>query len=151
MKASKLTKRGLAFGAIALLGAFSGCVAYEDGPRSAGGYAPPPSVYVEAGMQGDYVYYPRYQVYYSYSRHNFIYLQGRSWVVRPVPPRVSVNVLYASPSVRLGFRDAPSHHHSQVVQQYPQHWTPPGRETERRDADRGNRDNERGSDRGDHQ
>jgi hypothetical protein len=35
-------------------------------------------------------------------------------------------VLFASPSVRLDFHDAPSFHHATVVQQYPKHWAPPG-------------------------
>ena len=77
-------------------------------------YAPPPPVYVEAGVvvQDDYVYYPGYQVYYSSNRRQYIYLEGRSWVSRPAPPRVSVDVLFASPSVRLDFHDSPSIHHA---------------------------------------
>ncbi len=74
----------------------------------------------------DYVYYPSYQVYYSSTRRHYIYQDGRAWVTRPAPPRVSVDVLFASPSVRLDFHDAPSFHHSTVVRQYPQHWKPPG-------------------------
>jgi hypothetical protein len=77
-------------------------------------------------LQDDYVYYPGYQIYYSSNRRQYVYLQGRSWVSRPAPPRVSVEVLFASPSVRLDFHDAPSIHHASVVRQYPKHWSPPG-------------------------
>ena len=105
---------------VALLGAVTGCI-HE--PHHARVHAAPAPVYVE---EADYVYYPSYEVYYSHSRHQYIYRDGRSWVSRPSPPRVSVDVLFASPSVRLDFRDAPSRHHSTVVRQYPRHWTPQG-------------------------
>jgi hypothetical protein len=97
-------------------------------------YSVPPPDYVEPGvvMQDDYIYYPGYQIYYSRARRQFIYLDGRSWVARATPPRVSVEVLFAAPSVGLEFHDAPSFHHARVVQQYPQHWTPPGNYRENR-------------------
>jgi hypothetical protein len=83
---------------------------------------PPPRVYV----QDDYVYYPAYEVYYSRSQRHYIYRDGSSWVSRPAPPRVAVEVLVASPSVPLNFHDAPSRHHATVVRQYPKQWAPPG-------------------------
>ena len=101
-------------------GALSGC--YVEGPPHAQVYAPAPTVVV----QDDYVYYPGYQVYYSNSRHQYRYQEGRSWVWRPTPPRVSAEVLLASPSVRLDFHDAPERHHATVVRQYPKHWAPAG-------------------------
>ena len=104
----------------ALVGALTGCIAYVDRPSHGEVYVQPPSV------QEDYVYYPGYQVYYSSYRHQYIYLEGRSWVSRPAPPHVSVDVLFASPSVRLDFHDSPANHHASVVRQYPKHWTPPG-------------------------
>lgn len=112
---------------IALSGALTGCVGYVDEPRHARVYPQPVPVYVESGVavQDDYVYYPGYQVYYSGNTRQYVYLEGRSWVSRPAPPRVSVDVLFASPSVRLGFHDAPAIHHAAVVRQYPQHWAPP--------------------------
>ena len=137
---------GLVFGA-ALLGALTGCVGHVDGPRPARVYAPPPPVYVESGVvvQDDYVYYPGYQVYYSSNRRQYIYQEGRSWVSRPAPPRVSVDVLFASPSVRLDFHDSPAVHHATVVRQYPKNWAPPGRSP---NPGPGNRGNGRGNDRG---
>jgi hypothetical protein len=138
-------KIGFVSGTI-LLGILTGCVGYVDEPHHhVRGYAPPPAVYVEEGIQDDYVYYPSYQVYYSNTRHNYIYLEGRTWVTRPAPPRVSVGVLFASPSVRLEFHDSPARHHSQVVRQYPKHWAPPGRERENQGHSRGNPGNGRGS------
>ena len=111
----------------ALLGALTGCI-YVDRPGHGEVYVHTPTVQVEVGaaVQDDYVYYPGYQVYYSSNRRQYIYLEGRSWVSRPAPPRVSVDVLFASPSVRLDFHDSPSIHHATVVRQYPKNWTPPG-------------------------
>jgi hypothetical protein len=114
-------KIAFVFGA-ALLGALAGCVTHVDGPRHGHVYEQPPVVLV----QDDYVYYPGYQIYYSSYRRQYVYQDGRSWVSRPAPPRVSVDVLFASPSVRLDFHDSPSIHHARVVQQYPKHWVPPG-------------------------
>jgi hypothetical protein len=124
--------------ALAALGALTGCVGYVDGPRGEV-YAPAPSVYVEEGVpvQDDYVYYPAYQVYYSSYRHVYVYQDGRSWVSRPAPPRVAVNVLLSSPSVNVGFHDSPAHHHTEIARQYPQHWSPPGQAGEKHE-NRGN-------------
>jgi hypothetical protein len=134
MSTIKCSKIAWVFSA-GLLGGLTGCVGYVEGPRPVAVYAPPPSVQVEPTIvvQDDYVYYPGYQVYYSSSRRQYVYQNGRSWVSRPAPPRVSVDVLVASPSVRLNFRDSPSIHHATVVRQYPKHWAPPG-------ASRGNKD-----------
>jgi len=125
-----------------LLGALTGCVGYVDSRPHARVYAPHPAVYAEPArvyappppvyvqptvvVQEDYVYYPSYQVYYSGRSRQYVYLEGRSWVTRPEPPRVSASVLFASPSVRLDFHDSPSFHHTKIVQQYPKHWAPPG-------------------------
>ena len=111
----------------ALLGVLTGCVGYADRPPQPRAYAPPPPAYVETRVvvQDNYVYYPGYQVYYSGNSHQYIYQEGRSWVSRPAPPRVSANVLFASPSVRLDFHDSPAVHHATVVRQYPKNWAPP--------------------------
>ncbi len=123
MKRTNYSSIHFAFG-MAFLGALTGCIVAPQ-PRTV--YVSPPPVYVEAGagFQDDYVYYPGYQVYYSSHRRQYVYLQGNAWVSRPAPPRVSVDVLFASPSVRLDFHDAPSIHHATVVRQYPKHWAPP--------------------------
>ncbi len=120
------------------LGAFTGCVGFVDEPRHGGVYVEPRGVVVGAGVavRDDYVYYPGYEVYYSSSRRQYVYLDGRSWVSRPAPPHVSVDVLFASPSVRLDFHDSPSFHHSAVVRQYPRHWAPSGSRYNRGDERR---------------
>lgn len=139
MNTSKNQIIGFVFGA-ALLSLSTGCVGYVEGPR-AGVYAPAPGVYVEGpvAVEDDYVYYPGYQVYYSSNRHQYVYRDGRSWVSRPAPPRVSADVLFASPSVRVDFHDSPANHHAQVVKQYPKHWAPA-------ESNRGNQTQGRGDD-----
>jgi hypothetical protein len=130
---------GFVSGVAIFLGALVGCIGYVDGPRPEGVYVPPPAVRVEAGVvvQDDYVYYPGYQVYYSSNRRQYVYLEGRSWVSRPAPPRVSADVLFASPSVRLDFHDSPANHHATVVRQYPKNWAPPGANQGRKEGKNG--------------
>ena len=116
----------LVLGAV-LLGAMAGCIGYVDSPHHARGYGQAPPVYAQSAVvQADYVYYPSYQVYYSGSTRQYVYQDGHSWVSRSAPPRVSANVLLASPSVRLDFHDSPSAHHATVVRQYPKNWKPQG-------------------------
>jgi hypothetical protein len=101
-----------------LLLALAGCYV-----EPSGGYAysgPATQVIVE----DDYVYYPDYECYYAPNRRQFVYRDGRSWVYRPAPRGVSVDVLLASPSVRMSFRDSPERHHAEIVRQYPRHWAP---------------------------
>jgi len=124
MNRTQCSKIAVALGA-ALLGALTGCVSHVHERQQARVYAPPPPVQAGAVVYDDYVYYPGYQVYYSSYRRQYVYQDGRSWVSRPTP-RVSVDVLFASPSVRLAFHDHPSVHHATVVQQYPRHWAPAG-------------------------
>jgi|SRR5579864_4401855 len=109
-----------------LAGALTGCSGYVDGPRGGGAYIESPPAYVqsEVVVQPEYVYYPAYEVYYSSRTRQYSYEQGRSWVSRSEPPRVSASVLLASPSVQLDFHDSPASHHAAVVRQYPKHWAP---------------------------
>ncbi len=116
----KRDKVGLLLGAV-LLTALTGCVGYVDGPRA--------DVQVEPyafAAPDDYVYYPGYDVYYSSHRHQYAYLDGGAWVSRPAPRGVSVDVLVASPSVRMDFHDSPANHHAAMVQKYPRNWAPSG-------------------------
>jgi hypothetical protein len=110
-----------------LLTVLTGCIGYVEGPSHSRVYASSPPMYVESGVtfQDDYVYYPSYQVYYSSTRRQYIYQQNHAWVTRATPPRVSAEVLIASPSVRLNFHDAPAAHHASIVRQYPKKWAPP--------------------------
>ena len=77
-------------------------------------------------MEDDYVYYPGYEVYYSSNRRSYVYRDGRNWVTRPAPPRVAIEVLLASPSLRVDFRDSPERHHADMVKRYPRNWRPAG-------------------------
>jgi hypothetical protein len=133
----KADKAGFVLGAV-LLVTLTGCVGYVEGPR-AGVYAEPQVLVA----QDDYVYYPGYEVYYSSSRRQYAYPEGGVWVVRPAPRGVSVNVLLASPSVRMDFHDSPAQHHAAVVKQYPKNWAPPG-------SNQGRNENRKGDQHDDH-
>ncbi len=124
----------------ALLGTLTGCIGYVDQPHQGSVYVAPPAVYVAPPVvettvvvQDDYVYYPNYQVYYSSSRHQYFYMDGGAFVSRPAPRGVSVNVLFASPSVRMNFHDSPANHHAEIVRQYPKNWKPSGQKDNRKD------------------
>lgn len=124
---SRSTIHLLALGALGAM--LSGCVGYVDGPSTAGAYSQHHPGYLRGGavVQDDYVYYPSQQVYYSSTRRQYTYQDNGSWMTRSTPPRVSVNVLRASPSVSVGFHDSPQAHHASVARQYPKQWTPGGR------------------------
>ena len=138
----KTEKAGWVLGAVLLM-TLTGCVAYVDRPPQGSVYLAPPVVVVE----DDYVYYPDYEIYYSSSRHQYAYLEDRTWVSRPAPRGVSVSVLFASPSVRMDFHDSPANHHAEVVRQHPGNRPQPGtsrgrndnRPDDPRDPQRGNR------------
>jgi hypothetical protein len=137
----KAMRQRLAAGTV-LLGALTGCVGYVDGPQQGDVYAQPPAVQVDAGVvvQDDYVYYPGYQVYYNSYRRQYAYQEEGVWVSRPAPRGVSVDVLLASPSVRMTFHDSPANHHAAIARQYPKHWAAAGAKhgnpEDRRDGNR---------------
>jgi hypothetical protein len=105
----------------ALLMTLTGCTCYVDRPPQGSVYEDPNAIFA---VQDDYVYYPAYQVYYSSSRQ-YAYPEGDRWVLQPAPRAVPVNVLQASPAVKMNFHDSPVNHHAAVVQQYPENWPPP--------------------------
>jgi len=119
--ASHATQVGLVL-SLALAGMLTGCVGFEEEP-DAGYYTPytPPAA---VAVQDDYIYYPNYECYYSVSQHQYTYRVDNDWVSRPAPRDVSVNVLLASPSVKMDFHDSPAPHHAAVVKQYPKNRTP---------------------------
>ena len=107
-----------------LLVAFAGCASEPQIYRTSGPVRapmPPPTVVV---YQDDYDYYPGYEVYYSRNRREYVYRDGRNWVRSPRPRGVSLEVLMASPSVRVDFRDSPERHHERIVRSYPRNWAP---------------------------
>jgi hypothetical protein len=138
----KADKAGCVLGAVLLL-TLTGCVAYVDGPRA--GIQVEPYVFV---AQDDYIYYPGYDVYYSSSRRQYAYLEGGAWVSRPAPRGVSVNVLLASPSVRMDFHDSPAFHHAAVVQKYPRNWAPPGSNQGQKENRKDDKRDQRGDNQG---
>jgi hypothetical protein len=115
----KTGQTGIALNAVLLL-TLTGCVGYVDGPR-AGIAVESPAIVV----QDDYLYYyPNYGIYYSSSRHQYASLEAGAWVSEPAPRGVSVDVLLASPSVKMNFHDSPANHHAAVARQYPKNWKP---------------------------
>jgi len=135
----KTNKAKFVLGAV-LLVTLTECVGYAGGLSVGINIAPivvaPPVVVVAPPVvvQDDYVYYPNYEVYYSSSRHQYAYMEGGAWVSAPAPRGVSVDALFASPSVRMNFHDSPANHHAEMVQKYPKNWSPPG-------SDHGQKDN----------
>ena len=136
----------------ALVAALTGCnkaqpeVQYVNAPVPAVAPAPAAVAPVQPTVlmaQDDYIYYPAYEVYYSSSRREYRYREGSVWVTRPAPPRVSIDVLFASPSVRVDFHDAPEHHHEAIFRSYPRNWTPPGRGRDERDDRKDERKDDR--------
>ncbi|MDR3460353.1 MAG: hypothetical protein P4N60_23230 [Verrucomicrobiae bacterium] len=125
-------KLGLVLGAM-LVATLTGCVTYVDRAQPGEVYVAPP---VQVVVEDDYVYYPNYEIYYSSSRHQYAYRDGRNWVSRPAPRGVSVDVLFASPSVRMNFHDSPAQHHAAVAKQYPKNWSPPAQKQTERKEDR---------------
>jgi hypothetical protein len=114
----KYGKAGIVLNAVLLL-ALTGCVGYVDGPHAEVAVAAPAVV-----VQDDYLYYPSYGIYYSSSRQQYASLDAGAWVSEPAPRGVSVDVLLASPSVRMDFHDSPANHHAAVARQYPRNWKP---------------------------
>jgi hypothetical protein len=92
--------------------------------------SPGPSLIV---IEDDYDYYPGYEIYYSRNRHEYVYRDGTSWVRRNQPAGISVDVLLASPAVRVDFRDAPERHHATVVRSYPRNWKGPDSKPDNKD------------------
>jgi hypothetical protein len=135
-------KLGLVLGA-ALLGTLTGCVAYVEPARPREVYEVAPPVQTTVVVEDDYVYYPNYEVYYSSSRHQYAYRDGRNWVSRPAPRGVSVDVLMAAPSVRMDFHDSPARHNDEIVRQYPRNWSPPGQKQERTEERQGEQRDQR--------
>jgi len=107
----------------ALLATLPGCVGEVRGP-SAEVYVAPPVV--EVAAPADYVYYPGYHVYFNSTMHQYAYMEGSVWVSRPSFPGVSVDVLLASPSVRMDFHDSPANHNTEIARAYPRNWTATG-------------------------
>lgn len=75
----------------------------------------------------DYVYYPRYEVYYVPTRKEYVYYDAASktWIRTTNPDQVWVKDISGTAYVKMDFHDAPEGHHQDVVRRYPQGWVPP--------------------------
>lgn len=122
-------RTGLISAAI-LSSVLTGCIVRESGRYQTG------SAQTTVVFEDDYDYYPGYEVYYSRNRHEYVYRDGNTWVRRPGPRGVSVDVLLAAPSVRVDFHDSPAQHHSNVVRSYPRNWQQPAPKNKDRDDHR---------------
>jgi hypothetical protein len=91
-------------------------------------------------FEDDYDYYPGHEVYYSRNRQEYVYRDGSQWVRRREPSGVTLDVLLATPSVRVDFRDSPERHHDSVVRRYPRNWN---RQNDRDDRRRDDKDERR--------
>ena len=129
---------------VSLLMTMTGCIGYVDRPRDHNAYVAPPAVETVVVVPDDYVYYPDYEIYYSNRRRQYAYRDGGAWVSRPEPRGVSVNVLIASPSVRMEFHDSPARHHAAIVRQYPRNGVPPGPYHQGKESRKDDRLRERG-------
>jgi hypothetical protein len=130
----------------AMIAPLAGCIGYTSQGRGGSGYGARSGVEATVVMQDDYVYYPGYDIYFSSNRHQYYYQDGGAWVLRAAPRGVSVDVLLASPSVRMDFHDSPERHHAEVVKKYPRNWTPPGSHQGQKE----NRKDDKGDKRDDH-
>jgi hypothetical protein len=140
----KTNKVGFVLGAV-LLAALTGGACYADGVRVGIIVTPPvvvvappvvvatPVVAPAVVIQDDYVYYPSYGIYYNSHRRQYAYLENGVWIMQPAPQGVSVEVLLASPSVRMDFHDSPEKHHAEMLQKYPKNWRPSGANQDHRE------------------
>jgi hypothetical protein len=116
---------GLAVGTVLSL-LSTGCVSESRGYGRSSGRHESVQAQVVVTYQDDYDYYPDYEIYYSRNRREYVYRDGGSWIRRSQPQGITLDVLLATPSVRVDFHDEPEHHHDRVVKTYPRNWRPPG-------------------------
>jgi hypothetical protein len=110
---------------LALLVTLAGCIVEPVGGRA---YVAGPVVQGPVVVQEGLIYYPNYEVYFDPVARVYWYPRGGAWITGPSPVGVSIDVLLASPSVRMNFRDSPANHHSEIIRQYPRDWRPAERE-----------------------
>jgi hypothetical protein len=75
----------------------------------------------------DYVYYPRYEVYYVPARREYVYYDAstKAWIRTTTPTQVWAKDITGAAYVKMDFHDAPEGHHQDVVRRYPETWVPP--------------------------
>ena len=123
MTKKPLLPAGLLAGAV-LLTAPAGCMTAGSG-RSAH-YPTRPAVQASLMIEDDYDYYPRYEIYYSRRRHEYVYRDANAWVRRSDLRGITLAMLEAGPVVHMDFHDSPEFHHGTIVQSFPRNWEQPG-------------------------
>jgi hypothetical protein len=118
----KTNKVGFVLGAV-LLAALTGGAGSADGQGN-GITVTTPVVVAPPVVQDYYVYYPAYGIYYNSGRRQYAYLEKGAWVAVAAPQGVTVEVLMASPSVKMDWHDSPGNHHADMLKRYPKDWKP---------------------------
>ena len=120
-----LRPAGLVAGAI-FLTALTGCVTAGSGPSSRSPAHPAVTVQASLVLADDYDYYPRYEIYYSRRRNEYVYRDANAWVRRSDLRGITLAMLDSGPVVRMDFHDSPEFHHGSIVQSFPRNWEQSG-------------------------
>ena len=107
-----------------LLTALTGCMTAGSGPSSHLPARPPVSASLM--IDDDYDYYPRYEIYYSRRRNEYVYRDANAWVRRSDLRGITLAMLDSGPVVRMDFHDSPEFHHGSIVQSFPRNWEQSG-------------------------
>ncbi len=127
-----------------LMAALTGCMTAGSGPSSH--YPTRPAVQASLGLEDDYDYYPRYEIYYSRRRNEYVYRDANAWVRRSDLRGITLAMLQSGPVVRMPFHDSPEFHHGSIVQSFPRNWEQSG---PKRDDKNTRRDDPRDGKKGD--
>ena len=75
----------------------------------------------------DYVYYPKYEVYYIPTRKEYVYYDAGTakWIRTTAPTQMWATDVTGADYVKMDFHDAPEKHHEDVMRRYPRTWVPP--------------------------
>jgi len=107
-----------------LLAALTGCTSAGSGPSSH--YPARPAVQATLMIDDDYDYYPRYEIYYSRRRNEYVYRDANAWVRRSDLRGITLAMLDSGPVVHMDFHDSPEFHHGSIVQSFPRNWEQSG-------------------------
>jgi hypothetical protein len=107
-----------------LLTALTGCFTAGSGPSSHS--STPPTGQASLLQEDDYDYYPRYEIYYSRRRNEYVYRDANAWVRRSDLQGITLAMLQSGPMVRMPFHDSPELHHGSIVQSFPRNWEQSG-------------------------
>jgi hypothetical protein len=120
----------------ALLAPLAGCRSADS--AASRNYSGRPPVTNQIIGADDYDYYPRYEIYYSRHRNEYVTREG-GWTRRIDLNGATYRMLQDGPFVPMDFHDSPEHHHDQVVQRYPREWQPSRHDDHDRREDQGKR------------